>query len=627
MTSIEEKELLCTDQNINRSKKFMVTKKIANYEKAYLYIDEINKLWCLPKISFWTSKFKKEKTLFYSYSDIVSFELQADGKVITSSTSGGLGSAVVGGILFGGVGAIVGSNTGKKRTNSTIYNTYTINITLNSMQNPNITFDVPTQKIANEIISALQLMYNSQIKDAETNTKKIDIDNNSVADEIKKFKELLDMGAITETEFDIKKKQLLGINSNDTKSESISNDEIKQFKIKCKVCGKEINYNENETCSECDKIIKEKLQIKKEAVSVKNTSTKILVNNEEKNEKAELDNFKNTKNDEPIEEVDNKDNITNTKNASVFKKIINGLRHFLAILCLLIFLDDIKHIGYLLLAISISPYLYTFIKKINPQITNKVLKRIAIFLPIIVLLIVSIFIEPNYFKKAKIELTVGESYSIEFNKIPENYQLICTNTEIISIENNILHANNVGKTTVQLQIENKIVDTLYVTIKNIQAPEISENKNNQAEDNAKSKNEIITDATNVIYLSYGKEAESEYCEKFILDGEEFLEYKIPSGIYKLEVISSNEIFADDIWVEYDKIIKNSSGYDEQEPAFYIDINNNRAKITDYTDYYKTNDISKVTVNTYSLNDINIEITDDVHIHLVDGTNIKLTKIN
>ena len=32
----------------------------------------------------------------------------------------------------------------------------------------------------------------------------------SVADEIKKFKELLDMGAITQAEFDAKKKQLLG---------------------------------------------------------------------------------------------------------------------------------------------------------------------------------------------------------------------------------------------------------------------------------------------------------------------------------------------------------------------------------------------------------------------------------
>ena len=33
----------------------------------------------------------------------------------------------------------------------------------------------------------------------------------SPADELKKFKELLDMGALTQEEFDIKKKQLLGL--------------------------------------------------------------------------------------------------------------------------------------------------------------------------------------------------------------------------------------------------------------------------------------------------------------------------------------------------------------------------------------------------------------------------------
>ena len=33
----------------------------------------------------------------------------------------------------------------------------------------------------------------------------------SAADELKKYKELLDMGAITQEEFDAKKKQLLGL--------------------------------------------------------------------------------------------------------------------------------------------------------------------------------------------------------------------------------------------------------------------------------------------------------------------------------------------------------------------------------------------------------------------------------
>ena len=47
--------------------------------------------------------------------------------------------------------------------------------------------------------------------EAEKNKTNIPTNNNSVADELKKFKELLDMGAITQEEFDAKKKQLLGL--------------------------------------------------------------------------------------------------------------------------------------------------------------------------------------------------------------------------------------------------------------------------------------------------------------------------------------------------------------------------------------------------------------------------------
>ena len=42
-------------------------------------------------------------------------------------------------------------------------------------------------------------------------TKKIEVAVHSQADEIKKYKELLDSGAITQEEYDAKKKQLLGL--------------------------------------------------------------------------------------------------------------------------------------------------------------------------------------------------------------------------------------------------------------------------------------------------------------------------------------------------------------------------------------------------------------------------------
>jgi len=67
-------------------------------------------------------------------------------------------------------------------------------------------------KNSNEVFNAISELLkvrqkNSIIMKAE-NEQKI---SQSSADELKKFKELLDMGAITQEEFDIKKKQLLGL--------------------------------------------------------------------------------------------------------------------------------------------------------------------------------------------------------------------------------------------------------------------------------------------------------------------------------------------------------------------------------------------------------------------------------
>ena len=51
------------------------------------------------------------------------------------------------------------------------------------------------------------------------------IQQSSAADELKKFKDLLDMGAITQEEFTAKKKQLLGLNTNENLSRHLSNEQ------------------------------------------------------------------------------------------------------------------------------------------------------------------------------------------------------------------------------------------------------------------------------------------------------------------------------------------------------------------------------------------------------------------
>lgn len=51
------------------------------------------------------------------------------------------------------------------------------------------------------------------LNEINSSSKKFESNNivSSPADELKKFKELLDMGALTQEEFDIKKKQLLNL--------------------------------------------------------------------------------------------------------------------------------------------------------------------------------------------------------------------------------------------------------------------------------------------------------------------------------------------------------------------------------------------------------------------------------
>ncbi|NME66034.1 hypothetical protein HF846_15710 [Clostridium cadaveris] len=102
-----------------------------------------------------------------NYSDILDFELIEDGETVV--TKGGLGKAVAGGVLFGGVGAIVGGTTSKKKSITSISG-LKIKIVVKDMNNPNsyinlITTSTKTDsfiyknsyEIAQKILSMLQI--------------------------------------------------------------------------------------------------------------------------------------------------------------------------------------------------------------------------------------------------------------------------------------------------------------------------------------------------------------------------------------------------------------------------------------------------------------------------------------
>lgn len=176
---------------------FKETSKFGN-----LKVDDENKL------------FKIGKNV-YKFEDLFSFELLEDKKTITQ---GGIsvGRAVIGGALFGNAGAAVGSLSKVKKTDDEF---------CSSMQ---IVFTVKNHKQATGIIPFIFVKTNKSKKlysIAKANAKatlegfNYIVDSNkpvedsaiSNFDELKKIKELLDLGILTQEEFDTKKKELLGL--------------------------------------------------------------------------------------------------------------------------------------------------------------------------------------------------------------------------------------------------------------------------------------------------------------------------------------------------------------------------------------------------------------------------------
>lgn len=188
--------------------KEFIPDKIIN---GYLEIDSLQHKWSIPN-NF------NGKAKIYNYEDILSFELLEDGETITS---GGLGRAVAGGLAFGAAGAIVGGITGCKKSKS-LCTSLSIKISINDIQNPtayiNFIFTAAKKngliyKVkysqAQECVSILEFICKEASKSNDSMTSAIQHGSLSQADEILKFKNLLDAGIITQEEFEIKKKQLL----------------------------------------------------------------------------------------------------------------------------------------------------------------------------------------------------------------------------------------------------------------------------------------------------------------------------------------------------------------------------------------------------------------------------------
>lgn len=154
------------------------------------------------------------------YEELQSYELIENNKVKTKS---GLGKAIAGGVIAGPAGMIAGAVIGKGQQGPTVINSLSVKVTLkNGTYYPLIFIskttksDSLTAKVALTNVSKLTNKLNKIISSTET-TQQIEQSlsapqtSSSAADEIRKFKDLLDDGIITQEEFDAKKKELLGL--------------------------------------------------------------------------------------------------------------------------------------------------------------------------------------------------------------------------------------------------------------------------------------------------------------------------------------------------------------------------------------------------------------------------------
>lgn len=157
----------------------------------------------------------------FTEQDILEYEIRVDNEVvITSKTKSkkGVGKALVGGALFGGAGMIAGAvaGNGKSETSQSqkeIHH-YMLVLKVNDIITPSFVIELPSLQTAEEVTATLAIICQFESKIEENDKFELESDKNvsqlDKFDEIKKYKELLDIGIITQEEFENKKKNLLG---------------------------------------------------------------------------------------------------------------------------------------------------------------------------------------------------------------------------------------------------------------------------------------------------------------------------------------------------------------------------------------------------------------------------------
>lgn len=179
-------------------KVFKETDSIYDGDALFVSIDKTNRLFC-----FGHRGGDKGPRMIYSFDEVAGYESDAPDDLTVTETKGGIGRAVIGAAVAGPVGAIVGAATAKTETRKGG----------RSKENVSIRFALPLgeSSLPTTVYPGGMTTFLRSCKASQEKPQVAAPAASSAADELLKFKQLLDMGAITEAEYNAKKVQLLGL--------------------------------------------------------------------------------------------------------------------------------------------------------------------------------------------------------------------------------------------------------------------------------------------------------------------------------------------------------------------------------------------------------------------------------
>ena len=210
-----------------------------NYGEHYFLIDDKNQQVLFIKAVGGVITHK-----IIRYNEIIGVDISENGhSVFNKSTSSAVGRAIVGGVLLGGVGAVIGGVTGKSKEKKTI-DSYKITIQLIDINNLTyeiefIDFELELDDLGKELLSQIksyvnkiksalltiikanEMMIQAQALEQVVSQKQIESqeikalqENNgySVADELLKLSDLHKQGILTDEEYEIQKQKVLNKN-------------------------------------------------------------------------------------------------------------------------------------------------------------------------------------------------------------------------------------------------------------------------------------------------------------------------------------------------------------------------------------------------------------------------------